>query len=209
MPNSVWVTSENVKFNGTLENAAVLKNSGGIRSLVLWDDLTADDQAILTKFIDDHGGALPLAGPTSGYQIADFAGAVVGGNSTGLSNVAAATAGFAVINVGGDKLAGTASGLSAASGTAGSQVVNFTPTISAGTATNLVPTAGYQTATFSVAKAGGDSTGLANDATTYTTTITVDGVAKSISVVGSAAQTFTDLLAEINTDLGASAPAVS
>lgn len=207
MPNPAWVTSENVKFNGTLENAAVLKTSGGVRTLVLWDSLTVADQALLTSFIDNHGGTLPLAGPTSGFQIADFAGAVVGGNATGLSNVSAATAGYAIINVGGDKLAGGASGLSAASGTAGSQVANFTPTIAAGTPTNLVPTAGYQAATFSVAKAGGDATGLANDATVYTTTITVDGAAQAISVVGSAAQTFTTLLAEINTDLGATATA--
>lgn len=207
MPNPVWVTSENVKFNGTLDNAAVLKTSGGIRSLVLWDDLPVADQTILTDFIDNNGGALPLAGPTSGFQVVDFSGTVVGGGATGLSNVAAATAGYATINVGGNKAGGDASGLSSATGTSGSQVVNFTPTITAGTATNLVPTAGYQAATFTVAKAGGDATGLTNDATTYTTTITVDGVAKAISVVGSAAQTFTTLLAEINTDLGASATA--
>ena len=42
---------------------------------------------------------------------------------------------------------------------------------------------------------------------TYAATITVDGVAKSISVVGSAAQTYTTLVNEINTDLGASATA--
>ncbi|MGZ8924301.1 MAG: beta strand repeat-containing protein [Nitrososphaeraceae archaeon] len=64
-------------------------------------------------------------------------------------------------------------------------------------------TSGIQDVTFSVAKSGGDATGLANDATTYTASISVDGVAKAISVVGSAAQTFTTLLAEINIDLAA------
>lgn len=207
MPNPAWITSENVKFNGTLDNAAVLKNSGGVRSLVLWDDLPVADQSLLTTFIDDHGGTLPLAGPTAGFQTVDFGGAVIGGNSTGLSNVAAATAGYATINVGGDKLVGGASGLSSAAGSTGSQVANFIPTITAGTSTGLVLTAGYQAATFTVAKAGGDTTGLANDATTYTTTITVDGVATPISVVGSDAQTFATLIDEINVDLGASATA--
>lgn len=47
--------------------------------------------------------------------------------------------------------------------------------------------------------------GTAATNTTYTATITVDGVAKSISLTGNNAQTVTTLLAEINTDLGASA----
>ena len=65
--------------------------------------------------------------------------------------------------------------------------------------------AGYQTVDVGGAVVGGDATGLANDATAYTATITVDGVDKAISVVGSAAQTYTDLLTEIGTDLGATA----
>lgn len=68
-------------------------------------------------------------------------------------------------------------------------------------------TAGYEDVVFVYSKVATDYTGLANDATAYTATITVDGVAKPISVVGSAAQTFTTLLSEINTDLGASATA--
>jgi hypothetical protein len=63
-------------------------------------------------------------------------------------------------------------------------------------------TSGYQEVTFSVAKAGGDSTGLTNDATVYTASIVVNGSGTyPISVTGSAAQTFTTLLAEINADL--------
>jgi hypothetical protein len=64
--------------------------------------------------------------------------------------------------------------------------------------------AGYQVVDCG-AVVGGDATGLANDATAYTATITVDGVGKSISVVGSAAQTYTTLIAEIDTDLAAAA----
>jgi hypothetical protein len=68
-------------------------------------------------------------------------------------------------------------------------------------------TSGYQAAAFNSTLSGAGATGLVNGATAYTATITVDGVAKPISVVGSAAQTFTTLVSEINTDLGASAVA--
>lgn len=47
------------------------------------------------------------------------------------------------------------------------------------------------------------STGLV-PSTTYTATITIDGVAKAISIKGAAAQTYQELITEINTDLGAS-----
>lgn len=63
-------------------------------------------------------------------------------------------------------------------------------------------TAAYQTVSFTVAKVAGDSTGLANDATVYTATITVDGSPILITVTGSAAQLFSTLLTQINTDLG-------
>jgi hypothetical protein len=62
-------------------------------------------------------------------------------------------------------------------------------------------TAGYQEVTFSAPTIGNSPTGLANSATAYTATVVIDGVTKNVSVVGSAAQTFTTLLAEINTDL--------
>lgn len=206
MPNPAWITSENVKFKGTLSNAAVLKNSGGVRSLILWDNLSDDDKTTLTAFVDANGGTLPLAGPTSGSQLVDFSGSVVGGNATGLSSVATATAGVATINLGASAVGGNASGLSSASGTYGSQVVNFTPTLTAGLSTGVAPVAGYQYINFSALAAGSDATSLVGG-TTYTTTITVDGVAKPISILGSAAQTFTTLVSEINTDLGVSATA--
>lgn len=78
----------------------------------------------------------------------------------------------------------------------------------------LVPpvtvTSGYQIVTYSPVIAGGDATGLANDATVYTASIVVDGVANPISIVGSAAQTVTTLIAQINADLtGATAALVA
>jgi len=50
------------------------------------------------------------------------------------------------------------------------------------------------------AKSGASATGLANDATAYTATAIIDGVTRAISVTGSAAQTYTNLLTELNTD---------
>jgi hypothetical protein len=52
------------------------------------------------------------------------------------------------------------------------------------------------------AKTGGTATGLANDATVYTYQLSVDGGGlQTISITGSAAQTYTLLLAEITTDI--------
>lgn len=51
---------------------------------------------------------------------------------------------------------------------------------------------------------GGNPTGLANDATEYTATITIDGTnVMPITIVGSAAQTFTTLIGQITADLAA------
>ncbi len=334
MANPTWITSENVKFNGTLENAAVIKTDAGIRSLILWDDLSLQDQTILIDFVDQHGGALPLASPTSGIQVIDFDLVLLSTTTTNLSNIATATAGYSTIDVGGAKTGASTSGLSTAIGNHGAQVINFNPPVTATTVTGVTPSYGYQTAIFSVGKQGTDVTGLVNDVpathgystvafsatvpvtpgkllgitagsydfdikldaaavatktitatgsdtmttmaaliqgaiagitvaatnntfvitsdatgatsvvvvgavtgeinpdlftaistslsathtftpiagtdiivTTYTASITVDGTVKPISIAGSAAQTFTTLLSEINTDLGASAVA--
>jgi hypothetical protein len=62
----------------------------------------------------------------------------------------------------------------------------------------------------SVVTSGG-KTGSANtnlvSATTYTATITVDGTPHAISILGSSATTYTNLLTQINIDLGAAATA--
>jgi hypothetical protein len=60
---------------------------------------------------------------------------------------------------------------------------------------------GYQTVSFASAKEGSDSTGLTDGATTYTASVKVDGSANAIEITGSAAQTFTDLVTELNADL--------
>lgn len=67
--------------------------------------------------------------------------------------------------------------------------------------------AGFQVVDVGGAITGASATGLTNDATVYTASITVDGTAYPIAVTGSTAQTYTTLLSEINTDLGAAATA--
>ncbi|MGZ8924396.1 MAG: hypothetical protein ACXW2E_00800 [Nitrososphaeraceae archaeon] len=63
----------------------------------------------------------------------------------------------------------------------------------------------YQDITFGTQKQGSDSTQLANDITVYTAIVNIDGVPKNISIVGNTAQTFTELIAQINIDLSDSA----
>lgn len=197
------ITQENVRFNGTLDNAAVLKDDGTNKTLILTDALSAADKARLDAFIAQYGSN-PLAASVTGSVSANYKTAVVGANATGLDNVSAATAGKLVVNLGGGKTALSASGLSASVGTAGYQVVNLAPGITGASATGLnggaAATAGYQSIAWT-GLVGSNATGLTNNATAYTATITIDGVAVPVSVVGSAAQTFTTLIAEINTDI--------
>lgn len=69
-------------------------------------------------------------------------------------------------------------------------------------------TSGFQDVEFSVAKAGGDATGLANDATVFTADVTIDGAVNNVTVTGSAAQTFTNLLTQIDADLSGAVSAL-
>ena len=175
----------NVKFNSVLDDVVVLRETGSERTVVLWDNLPPADQTLLTNIINDLGGSAPLAGPVAGKASINYSATVVGANPTGLDPLVSATSGAAVINFSVAKTGGDVSGL------AGSGIV----------------AAGYQLVTFIPLANGGDVTGLANNATVYTATITVDGVVKPVAVTGSAAQTMTALVAEINDDLGAAAVA--
>jgi len=208
MSTPSFVTNENVKFDKTTMAAVVLRNIGGVRSLIQWDSLSAADQQVLTTFINNNGGTTPIVSTTAGKLTLNLASGTVSGSSTGLSPIAAATAGNITIGLGGTAVAGNSSGLSSASGTNGSHTVNYQPGVTTSTTTGLVaPTSGYQIIHFANAKTGTSPTGLLNDATVHTSTITVDGVVKTVSVAGSAAQTFTTLIAAINTALGSAATA--
>lgn len=66
---------------------------------------------------------------------------------------------------------------------------------------DLASDSAHQDIQFAGAVTGATATGLSNDATVYTMTVNVNGSPQAISVVGSAAQTITTLLAEINADL--------
>jgi len=63
--------------------------------------------------------------------------------------------------------------------------------------------ASEQTVDFGGNVVGGNTTGLVADTTEYTATINIDGTDYLVMVVGSAAQTFTNLITQINTDLPA------
>lgn len=60
---------------------------------------------------------------------------------------------------------------------------------------------GYQIVDVGGAITGASATGLANDATEYTASIDVDGATNAIAITGSTAQTYTNLLAQLNNDL--------
>lgn len=90
--------------------------------------------------------------------------------------------------------AGTETVFSAASGVVYSGISTLTSRFDYRAGSQIVDVGG--------AKTGATATGLANDASVYGCTIAVDGgAAQQISVTGSAAQTYTTLLAEINADL--------
>ena len=208
MTTPTWVTNENIKFDGELTAAAVFDVSDDVRTLVVWDDLPVQDQTALIALVDRFGGEIPLADPYPAVQRVGLLPGTVDATATGLDATATTTAGKATIDLGASKVGGDPSGLSSSLGTSGYAVANLQPGVVGATNLGLTaPIQGKQTLNFGGLALGASATGLANDATAYTMTVTVDGVAIPVSVVGSAAQTFTTLVAEINTDLGASATA--
>lgn len=178
---------QNVKFNGALEDVVVLKVDGDNRTVVLWEQLSELDKALLTSMVDDFGGSAPLAAPTAGFAAVDFKGAL-GTDPTGLDSVATATAGKATVDLGAAKLATDNSGLVVVSGsTAGSQVVTVDPVFASGAdatglADDVAATAGTDSITFSVVPAN-----TALGAGTYDFDVTIDGGALqqlSVTTVG-------------------------
>lgn len=66
---------------------------------------------------------------------------------------------------------------------------------------------GWQDVEFTATLVGANASGLANNTTAYTATITVDGTPIAISMLGNASQTFTAVITNLNTNLGAAATA--
>jgi hypothetical protein len=77
----------------------------------------------------------------------------------------------------------------------------------AGTAALTTPIAGYQDVLFDAVKVGGDASGLAINIPNYAANVIVDGFDVPLLIDGGVATTFTDLLTQINIDLGADATA--
>jgi hypothetical protein len=159
-------------------------------------DTTAELRTAIDQAVQDQGWTIHDA--TAGANAKVYTRADVG----------AASNAYQIVNVGSNKVAGTASGLvNDVPATRGYQDVRFgvakAPGDASGLAADVPATAGYQVVNVGGAKVAGDATGLLNDPTAYTASISVDGNVRAISVVGSAAQTYTTLLAEIQTDLDA------
>jgi hypothetical protein len=91
---------------------------------------------------------------------------------------------------------------------AGTTNLNAVANIISAALTSLYPsaTSGTQTVNVGGAVSGATTTGLVSG-TTYTASILVDGVAKPVSTLGSAAATYTALLGVLNGAMGASAVA--
>lgn len=75
------------------------------------------------------------------------------------------------------------------------------------TVSSILLFSGYQEIGFGSQKHGTDPTGLSNGPTTYNCVITVDNVEVVVSIIGSQAQTFNDLITRLNTALGGLATA--
>jgi trimeric autotransporter adhesin len=102
---------------------------------------------------------------------------------------------------------GVAEVLSVSGATSGDATYDFAAVSTADITMTATVSYGSQVVNVGGAITGGDATGLANDATVYTASISVGGTSYPIAVTGSAAQTYTTLLSEINTDLGVAATA--
>lgn len=194
------ITQENVKFNGTLENAAVLKNSGGFRTLILTDDLSAADRAQLDSFVAKYGSN-PLAAATAGKATVAYPAGTVGATATGLGSVAAPVAGKATVVFDPSVSSGSTSFLDTSAGTKGFQTLTY---VNGGEnfsiETGAEATSGSQGVALTVTNLlYATPTGLANDTTEYTATVTVDGTPVPLTVVGSTAQTYADLMPLLET----------
>lgn len=184
----VAITQENIKFNGTLEGAYVLKEVGSgptlVKTLIPVASLNTASEDKLVQFINKRGGANPMAaGGTSGTLAVNYGPATTTASPTGLAALATATA--------------------------GTNTIEFQTTVTGATATgfeNGTPAkSGYQTVNLNPLTTPATATGLV--AGTLTVKIKVDGAVKSITLAV-APVAFSDLITDINTELDGSAVAV-
>lgn len=162
-----------------------------------WNSATQALQ-MATPFIDfrlQGDGGIFLVGGTatgSGYVVGSDDQLVWGNNATRLT---VEPTGEVLINTD----AGNPGDVFTTNGMGGSP--SWQPPAASGI-TAPIETSGYQDVVFTLAKSGGDATGLSNDATVYSAIVQLDGgPGQNVDVTGSNAQTFTDLINEINADL--------
>ncbi|PPD55729.1 MAG: hypothetical protein CTY12_00285 [Methylotenera sp.] len=77
-------------------------------------------------------------------------------------------------------------------------IISIVPSQKKITVVGILLSNGYQDVGFGSQKTGVSLTGLLNDSTVYNCVITIDSIEYVISVVGSAAQTFSDLISQLN-----------
>lgn len=200
------ITQENVKFNGTLDDAIVLRDVNNVRTLVLTDKLSAADLSRLEAFVDKYGSN-PLAAPTAGRSVVSFPANPVAGTSTGL-NTSAATAGRAIIRTTSGVSRGTSSFLETRAGSRGRQTINFN-VLNEDNETSAVvgsaPRAGRQRVALNLnGILYANNPGFPNTTALFQAEVTFDGGAPILlAIQGEDAQTYTALFAYIETAIGA------
>jgi hypothetical protein len=183
MPLAIYDTGNAQPFSNSVQTITLQPNTPAKITVPATADVVefASDGLIMAS--DKQIFDLRFVSPGNGFQSVKNTSVLTNATTTGFTPDVPATAGYQVVAVGGAKTGASATGL----------------------VDDVAATAGYQEVNVGGAKTGASATGLANDATVYTASISVDGGAhvREISIIGSAAQTYTDLLIELNADSGA------
>jgi len=95
LPNPTYLSAEYYNWNQNQRDSILLDTLGDDSTVVFtWNELDANDRQVIHDLIMEYAAHLGLVELTAisgfvagkGWQIADFGGAAVGGNATGLAN---------------------------------------------------------------------------------------------------------------------------
>jgi len=205
-------------------STGVVRIQGG-RGLTGGSVLITGGTNVAGPVIDHTGGSVTVIG-SGGTRLGDGGSGVFRGGNAQIGNGGSAelSGGDADDGVGGNvnvyagnsTFFGTGGDLSLSGGystlgTGGSVTIESGAGAPTGSDVIITPGAGsaspgYQVIDMGGAMRGASATGLANDATVYTASVVIDGgSSQPIAVTGSAAQTYTTLLIQINNDITGSA----